>query len=214
MPGKVSSLYGSRFGSGKDERHVQLGQTTCRLLFFSKVRSGMLFTRRARGFFFFWYGGGAKRWFWGFLVSPWCLVHIGVLALLALLCVQGLGLKDVPPAGPALWAEVSGGIIFVTSGEFAGGIIFVTSGEFAGQHKILPVNFVGKVVILVVSSCTCLLQWDSPVSTAFMDVLFTGLKGHSGEIAGKGTVRPLFSPNMVFLFSRHFFWPWRLELTF
>ena len=36
------------------------------------------------------------------------------------LCVQGLGCKGVPPAGHALWAEVGGGIIFVTFGEFAG----------------------------------------------------------------------------------------------
>ena len=39
-------------------------------------------------------------------------------------------LKDVPPAGHALWAEVGRGIIFVTSGESA------------GQHKKLPVRFV------------------------------------------------------------------------
>ena len=31
-------------------------------------------------------------------------------------CVQGLGYLGVPPAGHALWAEVGGGITFVTSG--------------------------------------------------------------------------------------------------
>ena len=32
-------------------------------------------------------------------------------------CVQDLGYSGVPPAGHALWAEVGGGITFVTSGE-------------------------------------------------------------------------------------------------
>ena len=32
-------------------------------------------------------------------------------------CVQDLGYIGVPPAGHALWAEVGGGITFVTSGE-------------------------------------------------------------------------------------------------
>ena len=31
--------------------------------------------------------------------------------------VQDLGYSGVPPAGHALWAEVGGGITFVTSGE-------------------------------------------------------------------------------------------------
>ena len=38
-----------------------------------------------------------------------------------------LGFTDVHSTGHALWAEVGGGIIFVTPGEFA------------GQHKKLPV---------------------------------------------------------------------------
>ena len=61
----------------------------------------------------------------GFLASPWCLVQ---LCWSYPLCVQGLGFKDVPPAGHAPGAEVGGGIIFVTPGEFA------------GQHKTLPVE--------------------------------------------------------------------------
>ena len=32
-------------------------------------------------------------------------------------CAQDLGYIGVPPAGHALWAEVGGGITFVTSGE-------------------------------------------------------------------------------------------------
>ena len=59
--------------------------------------------------------------FWAF----WFL--LGILCILGYLffhCtplrVQSLGLKDVPFTGHALWAEVGGGIIFVTPGEFAG----------------------------------------------------------------------------------------------
>ena len=70
-----------------------------------------------------------------FFLSFWLLLGtlciLGVLALLVIpLCVQGLGFKDVPPIGHALWAEVGGGIIFVTPGEFA------------GQHEKLPVRYV------------------------------------------------------------------------
>ena len=85
-----------------------------------------------------------KDFFFAFwlLLGAWCI--LGVLALLVFpLCVQGVGLKDVPPAAPVLWAEVGGGIIFVTPGEFA------------WQHKTLPVKLVRRFVVLMVSSCTC-----------------------------------------------------------
>ena len=56
--------------------------------------------------------------FLGFFVSPWCLVHMGSPQLgWSPCCVQDLGYLGVPPAGHALWAEVGGGITFVTSGE-------------------------------------------------------------------------------------------------
>ena len=38
-------------------------------------------------------------------------------------CVQDLGHTGVPLAGHALWAEVGGGITFVTSGRTAGQLI-------------------------------------------------------------------------------------------
>ena len=86
-------------------------------------------------------GKGSFGAFW-FLLGALCI--LGVLALLVFpLCVQGLGLKDVPPAGHALRAEVGGGIIFVTPGEFA------------GQHKTLPVKVVRGFVVFMLSSCTC-----------------------------------------------------------
>ena len=44
-----------------------------------------------------------------------------------------------------------------------------------------------------------------------MHVWFIGLRRHSGEIAGKNKVRPLFSPYEVFLFSRNSLkWFWGL----
>ena len=52
-----------------------------------------------------------------FLVSSWCLVHMGSPSFAGLPAVQDLGYSGVPPAGHALWAEVGGGITFVTSGE-------------------------------------------------------------------------------------------------
>ena len=50
---------------------------------------------------------------------------------------------DVPPTGHALWAEVGGGIIFVTPGEFA------------VKHKKLPVKIVVCFVVFMVLSCIC-----------------------------------------------------------
>ena len=56
--------------------------------------------------------------FLGFLAFSWCLVHMGRACLASPpCCAQGLGYFGVPPAGHALWAEVGGGITFVTTGE-------------------------------------------------------------------------------------------------
>ena len=105
----------------------------------------MLFANVCAGFFSFWYGVGGERCFLAFLASPWCLVHLGGASFACRhpLCAQGLGLKDVPPAGHALRAE------------FGRSIIFVATGEFAGQHKILPVKIVMGSVVFIVSSCIC-----------------------------------------------------------
>ena len=65
-------------------------------------------------------------WFWvlrflGFLLLLCVLVDMGTARKFWLCwapcCVQDLGYSGVPPAGHALWAEVGGGITFVTSGE-------------------------------------------------------------------------------------------------
>ena len=78
---------------------------------------------------------GSFSAFW-LLLGTLCI--LGVLALLVIpLCVQGLGFKDVPPTGHALRAEVRGGIIFVTPGEFA------------GQHKKLSIRFVMGFVVFI-----------------------------------------------------------------
>ena len=47
-------------------------------------------------------------------------------------------------------------------------------------------------VFFMISSCTCKLQRDGPVSMVMMHVWFVGLRGHFGEIAGKNKVRLLF----------------------
>ena len=61
---------------------------------------------------------GVFFFFFGFLVSSWCLVHMGSLSFAALPCyVQDLGYSGVPPAGHALSVEFGGGITFVASGE-------------------------------------------------------------------------------------------------
>ena len=56
--------------------------------------------------------------FLGFLVSSWCLVHMGSPCFFWSPChVQDLGYFGVPPAGYALLVEFGGGITFVISGE-------------------------------------------------------------------------------------------------
>ena len=53
-----------------------------------------------------------------FLVSSWCLVHMGSFGFAELPVVHiNLGYFGVPPSGHALWAEVGWGITFVTSGK-------------------------------------------------------------------------------------------------
>ena len=52
--------------------------------------------------------------FWALGVLLCVLCTWGVLVLLSSCCAQDLGYSGVPPAGHALWAEVGGGITFVT----------------------------------------------------------------------------------------------------
>ena len=64
-------------------------------------------------------GIGVFGWFFGFflvLCASWEYLFLYFTPL----CVQSLGIEDVPSTGHALWAEVGGGIIFVTPGKFAG----------------------------------------------------------------------------------------------
>ena len=69
------------------------------------------------------------RCFW--LIFGALCILVYWLCWSSLLYAQGSGFKDVPPAGPAPGAEVGGGIIFVTPGEFA------------DQHQTLPVKLAG-----------------------------------------------------------------------
>ena len=94
----------------------------------------------------------------------------------------------MPPAGHALRAEVGGGIIFVTPGEFA------------GQHKKLPFGFIVDFVVFTALSCICQLWWDGPVSMAVMHVWVSGASWRNcRQKHGKTS----FSPRKVFLFSRN-----------
>ena len=77
----------------------------------------MLFANVCDGFISSYYAECCFGRFGGFLVSSWCLVHMGSSSLSGLCRAQDLGYIGVPPAGHALWAEVGGGITFVTSGE-------------------------------------------------------------------------------------------------
>ena len=83
----------------------------------------------------------------------------------------------MPLAGHALWAEVGGGITFVTSGENT------------SKSIKLPVCIMGvfwdffKVEAIYASlSGTAQSPW----------LWFIGMRGHFGEIAGKNNIRPLF----------------------
>ena len=71
-----------------------------------------------------------------FVLFGFSLVFCAYGRVLALLvytfCVQGLGHISVPPAGHALWAEVGGGITFVTSGR-----------ECLAAQKKLPTSIFG-----------------------------------------------------------------------
>ena len=67
--------------------------------------------------------------FWAFwvLLGALCMWEVLAFLVLHLSCVQDSGYGGVPIAGHAHRAEVGGGIIFATLGEFA------------GMHKKLPV---------------------------------------------------------------------------
>ena len=76
----------------------------------------MLFANVCAGFISSSYG---QLWVWrflGFLVSSWCLVHVGGASFAGLPVVYKAW---VTFAGHALWAEVGGGITFATSRESA-----------------------------------------------------------------------------------------------
>ena len=80
----------------------------------------MLFANVCVGVHQFLLRGVGNGIFWAFGLFFGALCIWEVLALLVYpFCVQGLGPYGVPPAGHALWAEVGGGMTFVTSGESA-----------------------------------------------------------------------------------------------
>ena len=79
--------------------------------------------------------------FLGFLVSSWCLVHM-VSASFASLSFVYIG---VLPAGHALWADVGGGITFVTSAESTEEFIKSPTCVLGIRwHFVIPPVFCGK----------------------------------------------------------------------
>ena len=60
--------------------------------------------------------------FLAFIVAPWSLVHLGGAGVAGFTphIYRTRGYGGVPIAGHARWAEVGGGIICVTLGEFSG----------------------------------------------------------------------------------------------
>ena len=87
----------------------------------------------------------------------------------------------MPPAGHALWAEVGGGITFVTSGE-----------KYLTVHKTALQVFWDVCGIRDIKAIYASLSGTGPVSMVIMHVWFIGIKGHFGGLAGKSMVRPLF----------------------
>ena len=99
MSGRVSSLYGSRSGTGADQHYVPLDQAAYHFLPIAG-RCRMLSANVCAGFICFCYG-------------EWMLVLLGFPSY-----SQYSGYGGVPFAGPALGREVGGSIIFVTVGSF------------------------------------------------------------------------------------------------
>ena len=119
MSGRVSSLYGSRSGTGADQYYVPLDQAAYYFLLIVGW-SSMLSANVCAGFFCSCYGElGVQRFlgFWGgSLGSRVCggCWFCGCFPSYS----QGLGYGGVPFAGHAFWAEVGGDISFVTLGSF------------------------------------------------------------------------------------------------
>ena len=94
---------------------------------------------------------------------------------------QDLGYSGVPHAGHALWAEVGGGTTFATSREKT----FKSMGPVPSFFWIYQGLLTRGPYMLALAG-----QPSLHGSNAYL--VFYGLKGHLGEIAGRKMVRPLF----------------------
>ena len=116
MPGRVSALYGSKTGTGTDQRHVPLDLATCCLMSFSKDRSSMLFANVCARVIRFCCGVCGDSFFFWFLGAPGSLSiwRRGGGRVLALLIHPFIstepGHAGVPIAGHAHWAGVGGAL--------------------------------------------------------------------------------------------------------
>ena len=97
----------------------------------------------------------------------------------------------MPPAEHALWAEVGGGITFVTSGEYL------------KLHKIAYMNLWLRWGFMMWKPYMLAIVGQPSLHGSYACMVYWAQGGTLGEFAGINNVRPLFSPFLVFLFSRN-----------
>ena len=152
----------------------------------------MLFANVCAGFISSCYG---ELWDWhslGFCASLWCLVHMESASFASLpFCVQGLGYIGVLPAGHALWAEIGGGITFVTFGETAWQLIK------------LPFSVLGLRLNFGCGSHFCSPLWGRPSLHGSDACMIYWNNGALRRNCRQKFCKTSFSPSRVFLFSRN-----------
>ena len=127
----------------------------------------------------------------GILGAPWSLVSRRryKLRLCTPSCVQDSGYEGVPIAGHALWAEVDGGIICVTLGEFT------------GLHKSAPYVF-GEMVVIPIVWCRCYASLCGTAQSPWLLCMYGMLdEGALRRNCRQHLCDTSFFPIKVFLFS-------------
>ena len=140
----------------------------------------MLFPNMCAGFVRCCCGVSGEGCFGETLGAPGSLVYVGGALLVYPSCVQGSGYVGVPIAGHAHWAEVGGGIFFVTYGEFT------------GLHKKMPISFLGSECHLIGIMPHMLASVGQPILHGCYACMVFSAEGHSTKISGKSHVRLFF----------------------
>ena len=128
--------------------------------------------------------------FFGFFLVL-CASWVYLFLYFTPLCVQSLGIKDVPSTGHALWAEVGGGIIFVTPGKFA------------GKHKKQPVVKTVGFGIFCFLKLHMLALVGRPSLRSYDACAVYRVKRASRRNCRQTECETSFSPKNVFLISRN-----------